>query len=149
MLRHLVDDAADRLIDSVQRQQLVRMRGRIVIRQLRANREQRLLVEVRVAQRQHQVCRSRPERREHDTRLSAQLAVDRRRDAGVRLVAHQDEVDPGAPQFVDQHEDFAAWQPEDAIDAGIGQKPGGRRGRGRHRAVYCSFPCDSTTRRAA
>jgi hypothetical protein len=36
-------------------------------------------------------------------------------------VAHQHEIDAGTAKLVHQHEHFTARQPEDALDAGVGQ----------------------------
>ena len=132
----LVHVPRHRPIGVVKRQQLVGVAGGKPVRDLRRDREQRLLIQIRAAQRQHQVRRSRPQRRQHHARLAAQLAVHRRRDAGVRFVAHQHEVDAGASKLVDQDEHFAARKSEHAFDPGIGKNFGGRSCGRRHCRIY-------------
>jgi hypothetical protein len=119
----------------VERQQLMRVAFRELVRQLRRDREQRFLIQIRAAERQHQVRCARAERRQHHAGLSAKLSVDRRGDAGIRLVPHQDEIDAGAPKLVDQHEHFASRQSEDAFDASVGDDLCGGCG-GRQHASY-------------
>ena len=132
----LLDITRDRPVGLVQRQQLVRVAGREIVRDLRRDRQQRLEVQIGVRHRQHQVRRARTQCRQHDARLAAQLAVDRRGDPRVRLVAHQDEVDAGAAELVHQHEHLAARQSEDALDAGIGQNSCGGGCGGWHWRIY-------------
>ena len=50
------------------------------------------------------------------------LSVDGSSDTGIRLVAHQHEIDTGAAQFIDQDEHFAAGQTEHAVDTGVGDQ---------------------------
>ena len=67
----LLDVARDRPVGLVQRQPLVRVAGREIVRDLRRDRQQRLEVQIGVRHRQHQVRRARTERRQHDARLAA------------------------------------------------------------------------------
>ena len=117
---------------------------REVVRDLCGDREQRFLIQIRAAERQHQVGGTRTESGQHDAWLPAQFAMYRCRDSGVGLVPHQDEVHAGAAQFVHQHEHFASGQAEDALDAGGRKRP--RDGRSdRHLISYAI----STTRSSA
>ena len=79
-----------------------------VVRDLRRNREQRLLIQKGAAEREHQVGGARTQSGQHDAGLSAQLSVHRRRDAGIGLVPHQDEIDSDAAEFIHQDENFAS-----------------------------------------
>jgi len=45
--------------------------------------------------------------------------MDRCGETGVGFVAHQHEIDAGAPEFVHQHEHFATRESEHAPDAGV------------------------------
>ncbi len=90
------------------------MTGRRIVGNLRREGEQRLGVERRTGDRQHQVGGARPERRQDDAGLSAQLSIHGGGNSRVGLVAHQDEVHARAPQLIHQHKHFASGQSEDA-----------------------------------
>ncbi len=111
--------------------------GREFVRELRRDGQQRLLVEIRARDRQHQVGGARPQRGQHHAGLAAELAVDGRRDAGIGLVTHQHEVDAHLAAFVDQDQHFSAGQAEHPIDARIRQRLRNRRRSGHHAAPVC------------
>jgi hypothetical protein len=68
--RNLLDISRDRAIRIVQRQELVSVARREIIRDLRRNGQQRPEIQICVRHRKHQVRRARPERRQHDARLA-------------------------------------------------------------------------------
>ena len=109
------------------------MRRRKIIRQLRGDRQQRLLIQVGVGHRQQQVCSARPQRRDHDAWLTIEFSVNGGCKPCIRFVPHQHEVDARLPQLVDQDEHLAAGQAEGFLDARAGQRRGDRSG-GIHRA---------------
>ena len=126
------DVPGHRPIDVVEREQLMRVTRGELGRDLRRDGNQRLLIEIGIGNRQHQIRGARPERREHDARLPPELAVDRGRDAGVRLVPHQHEVHARLAQFVDQNQHFTAGKTEDALDPRLGDQSGHSGRRRRH-----------------
>jgi hypothetical protein len=142
----LVHEAAHRPIGVVEREQLMGVARRKLVRDLRRDRQQRLLIQVGARQRQHQVGGAGPEGRQHHAGLAAELAVDGRRDAGVGFVPHQHEIDAGAAQLVDQHQDFPAGQPEHTRDARVGQSLRHRR---RRRCHVGEIICDLRVLRGA
>ena len=68
-LRDLLGNAAHRPEDVMERQQLMRVDGRKLVRDLRGDRQQRLLVQIRIRDRQKEVGRARAERGDHDAGL--------------------------------------------------------------------------------
>jgi hypothetical protein len=93
------------------------------------------LIEVRVRHRQQQIGGARTERGDHHARLAFQLSIDRGGNSGVRFVPHQDKVDAGLPQLVDQDEHLTARKTEGPFDASIRQGLRYRRRRRRHCGV--------------
>ena len=80
-------------------------------------RDERMGVQLRVGDPEHEVERARTERRETDPRATGQRAVDVRHESGATFVARRDEPDRRVGHGVDHVEVLLPRQAEHVLDA--------------------------------